>query len=132
MRSGRITDFVSICRIDFLVHGLGLDLPTCLWSGGSHLRLLVTFLGIKRIRGILARLDAARSPDNMEMPGLDLHPLDSTRLLRDRGGGGLGREPKGPLRASERQDRRLDGDGHKAFQGIRRKSRELAPTADAV
>jgi proteic killer suppression protein len=30
---------------------------------------------LKRIRAILARLDAARSPDDMDMPGLDLHPL---------------------------------------------------------
>ncbi len=30
---------------------------------------------LKRIRAILARLDAARSPDDMGMPGLDLHPL---------------------------------------------------------
>ena len=30
---------------------------------------------LMRIRAILARLDAARSPDDMDMPGLDLHPL---------------------------------------------------------
>ena len=30
---------------------------------------------LKRIRAILARLDAARSPDDLDMPGLNLHPL---------------------------------------------------------
>lgn len=30
---------------------------------------------LKRIRAILARLEAARSPDDMDMPSLDLHPL---------------------------------------------------------
>ncbi len=30
---------------------------------------------LKRIRAILARLDAARSSDDMDMPGLDLHSL---------------------------------------------------------
>ena len=30
---------------------------------------------LKRIRAVLARLDAARSPGDMDMPGLDLHPL---------------------------------------------------------
>ncbi len=38
---------------------------------------------LKRIRANLARLDAARSPDDMDMPGLDLHPLKGG--LKDHG-----------------------------------------------
>ncbi len=30
---------------------------------------------VKRLRIILARLDASRSPDDMNLPGLRLHPL---------------------------------------------------------
>ena len=30
---------------------------------------------IKRIRAILARLDAAKGPKDMDMPGLRLHPM---------------------------------------------------------
>ncbi|MGD9826207.1 type II toxin-antitoxin system RelE/ParE family toxin [Desulfobacter sp.] len=30
---------------------------------------------VKRLRIILARLDAAQSPDDMDLPGLRLHPL---------------------------------------------------------
>ena len=30
---------------------------------------------VRRLRLILARLDASRSADDMDLPGLDLHPL---------------------------------------------------------
>jgi toxin HigB-1 len=33
---------------------------------------------VKRLRSILARLDASRSPKDMKLPGLDLHSLKGT------------------------------------------------------